>query len=94
MRVAALRQYEALEDDERRETRREFQVIHQRAPHGSIELTGFRLRGVRSAGVALLQEQVFPRQRRTMTVFRLSKEDSSQNIYYASEQRSMAGAGT
>jgi hypothetical protein len=41
------------------------------------------------------RNKVFPRQRRTLTMFMPSKEDSSQYIYtYASAQRSMAGAGT
>jgi hypothetical protein len=48
--------YMALEDEERREAGREFQLIHPRAPHGSIGVTVFPLREVRSAGVALLEE--------------------------------------
>jgi hypothetical protein len=45
--------YTALEDEERRETGRDFQVIHPRAPHVP---TVYPLPGPRSAGVALLQE--------------------------------------
>jgi hypothetical protein len=56
IRAAALREYEALEDEARRETGREFQVIHPHAPHASNGMTEFPLRDVRSAGVALLQE--------------------------------------
>jgi hypothetical protein len=56
---AALREYEALEDEERREAGREFQVIHPHVSLGSTGVSGpteFPLRGVRSAGVAPLQE--------------------------------------
>jgi hypothetical protein len=56
LRAAVLREYEALGDEERRETGRELQVIHPHAPSGSSGLTGFPLGGVRSAGVAPLQE--------------------------------------
>jgi hypothetical protein len=77
LKTAALREYEALEDEERRETGREFQVIHPRAPLREDGSTGFPLREVWSAGVALLQESAFPRQRRTLTMFMPSKEDSS-----------------
>jgi hypothetical protein len=47
IRVAALREYEALEDEDQRETGREFQVIHPHTPlrsGGSFGLF-FRRRG-------------------------------------------------
>jgi hypothetical protein len=56
IRAAALREYEALDDEERREAGRESQVIHLHVRHVGSEWTGFPLRGVRSAGVALLHE--------------------------------------
>jgi hypothetical protein len=56
IQAAALMVYEALEDEELREAGLEYQVIHPHAPHGGSGLTEFPLRGVRSAGVALIQE--------------------------------------
>jgi hypothetical protein len=53
LRAAELAEYMALEDEERRETGMEFQVIHPHVPH---LLTEFPLRGPRSEGVVLLQE--------------------------------------
>jgi hypothetical protein len=53
LRSAALMAYAALEDEERRESGRELQVIHLHTPQVS---EGFPLRGPRSAGVALLQD--------------------------------------
>jgi hypothetical protein len=44
IRDVVLREYEVLEDEERRETGREFQVIHPHAPHGSSGGSGFPLR--------------------------------------------------
>jgi hypothetical protein len=53
IRPGVLQVYMALEDEERRETGREYQVIH---PHSPQDSTVFPLREVRSAGVARLQE--------------------------------------
>jgi hypothetical protein len=56
IRAGVLRGHTDLEDEERRETGREFQVIHPHAPQDSTGPTVFPLREVRSAGVARLQE--------------------------------------
>jgi hypothetical protein len=65
IRAAAFREYEALEDEERRETGREFQVIHPHAPVGSGGGSWFPFRdwGTRCVGESRLQDKVFPRQR-------------------------------
>jgi hypothetical protein len=56
LRAAVLREYEALEDEERRESSRGLEVVHPFVALRQDGRTGFPLRGVRSAGVALLQE--------------------------------------
>jgi hypothetical protein len=53
---AALKEYEALEDEERRESGRESQVTHPHTSVGTYQWTGLPLRDARNAGVALLQE--------------------------------------
>jgi hypothetical protein len=51
-------EYEALEDEERRETGREFQVIHPRAQLGPGGRPGlsFRDQGMKCVGESLLEE--------------------------------------
>jgi hypothetical protein len=44
IRAAALREYEALEDEERRETGREFHAIHPHTPLGKGGSSGFPFR--------------------------------------------------
>jgi hypothetical protein len=56
MRAAALQVCTELEDEGRRETGRESQVIRPHAPFRGSKVTQFPLRGPRSAGTALLQE--------------------------------------
>jgi hypothetical protein len=53
---AALREYEALEDEERRESGRGLEVVHPFVPLREDGTAGFPFRGVKSAGVALLPE--------------------------------------
>jgi hypothetical protein len=68
MRTAVLREYEALEDEERREAGPKFVEVR---PPTLLREDGTTITPQRSgsgAGVERLQDSAFPRQRRTLTI--------------------------